>query len=331
MHPLRAGPRKGTAFPPPLRNGAAKTLAPCATKASARPGGGEAPADGGAGAGRGLWPPAGEGRRCGVAKAMVFCHGSGEVGGTHGTTFYPLSGWRLEAHRVSPAPAKRCGKDRLTPRHAGQHPPVAGRALAGGFGPRKAKGQRGAVAKAITFANAAGAGETPRDPLFGLRTGPRNPLRSGSARNGSRLCDGSGWSCRPASGREAFSAPCLGRPGGEAAVRSLPSGAEDAPRCLRAVRAAGAGGAAIATGARAGPGASGRTAPRLRDQGRPRRSVADAPTPRPRTRQGNGGRFPAPATRPPQPRAAVRQSDQGTAPRRQPRARSRAFRCLLCP
>ena len=36
-------------------------------KASARPGGGEAPAGGGSGAGRGLWPPAGQGAawRCG--------------------------------------------------------------------------------------------------------------------------------------------------------------------------------------------------------------------------------------------------------------------------
>jgi hypothetical protein len=48
--PLRAGQRKRTAFPPPQRNGAAKIVSPCATQASARPGGREAPAGGGAGA-----------------------------------------------------------------------------------------------------------------------------------------------------------------------------------------------------------------------------------------------------------------------------------------
>ena len=59
--PSPGGNRKRTAFPPPLRNGAAKTLSPSVTQASARPGGREAPAGGGAGAGRGLWPPAARG------------------------------------------------------------------------------------------------------------------------------------------------------------------------------------------------------------------------------------------------------------------------------
>jgi hypothetical protein len=42
-HPLRTRTRKRTAFPPPLRNGVARTLSPSATKASTRPGGCEAP------------------------------------------------------------------------------------------------------------------------------------------------------------------------------------------------------------------------------------------------------------------------------------------------
>ena len=52
--PLRAGARKRIVFPPPLRDGAAKIVLPRTTQASARPGGGEAPA-----LGRdGRWPGA---------------------------------------------------------------------------------------------------------------------------------------------------------------------------------------------------------------------------------------------------------------------------------
>ena len=54
--------RKRTAFPRPVSDhGPEGTLPSSATKASARPGGGEAPAVGGACAGRGLWLPAGPG------------------------------------------------------------------------------------------------------------------------------------------------------------------------------------------------------------------------------------------------------------------------------
>ena len=55
--PSAGGDRNRTRFPPPLRNGVAKTIA------QRKP----APARGGAGAARGLWPPAGQGsvRRCG--------------------------------------------------------------------------------------------------------------------------------------------------------------------------------------------------------------------------------------------------------------------------
>ncbi len=44
---------------------------------SARPGGREAPAEGGAGAGRGLWPPAGQGAACRSGRGDGPCHGSG--------------------------------------------------------------------------------------------------------------------------------------------------------------------------------------------------------------------------------------------------------------
>jgi hypothetical protein len=65
------GIRKRTAFAPPAQDGAVKTLTPRTTQASARPGGREAPAGGGADAGRGLWPPSGEGQRGAVAGAMA--------------------------------------------------------------------------------------------------------------------------------------------------------------------------------------------------------------------------------------------------------------------
>jgi hypothetical protein len=53
------GSGKASPFPARGDHGPTGTVAPSATKASARPGGCEAPAMGGAGAGRGLWPPAG--------------------------------------------------------------------------------------------------------------------------------------------------------------------------------------------------------------------------------------------------------------------------------
>jgi len=106
-------------------------------KASARPGGGEAPAGGGSGAGRGLWHAAGQGSvwRCGRGDGP--CHGSGAVPP-------PLRAGPGNATRVSPARAERCPVDRQVregqrpaPDPAGaKRPPGAGRALAGGFGPR---------------------------------------------------------------------------------------------------------------------------------------------------------------------------------------------------
>jgi len=69
----------------------------------------------------------------------------------------PLQLGRGNATRVSPACVGRCPLDRQVrerrrpaPDPAGaKRPPVAGRALAGGFGPRRTKGQRGAVAGAM--------------------------------------------------------------------------------------------------------------------------------------------------------------------------------------
>jgi len=72
LSPLRAGTGNATRVSP-ARVGRSPVdrwiRAP--RKASARPGGREAPAVGGAGAGRGLWPPAGKGQRGAVAGAMA--------------------------------------------------------------------------------------------------------------------------------------------------------------------------------------------------------------------------------------------------------------------
>jgi hypothetical protein len=119
---------------------------PAPTEASARPGGREAPAEGGAGAGRGLWAPSWPGvnvalwqgrwplpwqRRWwfGVCRSVPLRAGTGNA-------------------CVSPARARRCHEDpchphqqRSAPDPAGEkRPPRAGRALAGGFGPPAGQG-----------------------------------------------------------------------------------------------------------------------------------------------------------------------------------------------
>lgn len=66
------GKRKRIAFPRPRGTVLQRPVQPAPREASARPGGGEAPADGGAGAGRGLEPRLGKGQRGGMAKAMAF-------------------------------------------------------------------------------------------------------------------------------------------------------------------------------------------------------------------------------------------------------------------
>ena len=85
-------------IPPPFRAGtgnAPRFPRPCATvrqgpshPAQRKP----APAMGGVGAGRGHWPLAGGGRRCGVAKARAFAMVVGR-GGTQGTTFRRAGLW----------------------------------------------------------------------------------------------------------------------------------------------------------------------------------------------------------------------------------------------
>jgi hypothetical protein len=59
--PLRAGPGNAPCFPRPRATLPPRPVQPVQRKASARPGGRDAPAGGGAGAGRGFGPPAGLG------------------------------------------------------------------------------------------------------------------------------------------------------------------------------------------------------------------------------------------------------------------------------
>jgi hypothetical protein len=186
-------------------------------KASARPSGGEAPAGGGSGAGRGALAPGWSCcQRGDVAAAMAPAIAAGAV----------LSSVRAGTGNAPrfPARAERCPTDRQVgeqrrpaPDPAGaKRPPGAGRALAGGCGPRPVKDQRGAVAGAIAPAIAAvtallpvraGSGNAARFPR------PRGtlPQRSGatrateaSARPGGREAPAGGGagaclseSCRP--------------------------------------------------------------------------------------------------------------------------------------
>jgi len=161
---VRAGPGNATRVSPArARRCAADRLVRDQQKASARPGGCKAPAGGGAGAGRGLWPPAGQGSawRCGRGDGP--CHCSGE------TAFARYPGGKRKRDPRFPARVGRCPGDRQVREHqrpapgpaGAKRPPGAGRALAGGFGPRLVKDQRGTVAGAMAPAREAGAALSP--------------------------------------------------------------------------------------------------------------------------------------------------------------------------
>jgi hypothetical protein len=141
-----------------------------------------APAGGGAGADRGLWPPAGGRRRCGVAKAIALSMGRG-AGGIAGHHLPPrLRAGSGNAQRF-PRP---CATVRQRPSHPAQRRPApagGGRALAGGFGPRLAKGQRGALAGAMAPARETGLPGTHRNAPPGgnrKRTAFPPPARDGA-------------------------------------------------------------------------------------------------------------------------------------------------------
>ncbi len=116
-------------FPRPSGTVPCRSASPGTAEASARPGGREAPAGGGAGAGRGLWPPAGQGSawRCGRGDGP--CQrdrASRNAKDRH-------SGRGHETHRVSPARARQQHVNRQV--HVQRRPapdPAGGEAPAGG-------------------------------------------------------------------------------------------------------------------------------------------------------------------------------------------------------
>ncbi len=142
--PIPAGKQTHRGSPPrPVRGkGSTKTRHTGAMEASARQGrAGRRPGA--------LAPRSAKGQHSAVAWAMAPSMAA--------TQFRFPSGRDQETQRVSPAPAGRCPVDRQVqeqrrpaPDPAGEKRPLgAGRALAGGFGPRLGKGQRGAVAGAM--------------------------------------------------------------------------------------------------------------------------------------------------------------------------------------
>ncbi len=75
LSPVRAGPGNATRVSPArARRSPVDRQVLDQRKASARPGGDEAPAVGGAGAGRGLWPPAGQGSAWHCGRGNSPCH-----------------------------------------------------------------------------------------------------------------------------------------------------------------------------------------------------------------------------------------------------------------
>jgi hypothetical protein len=96
--PVRADPATHLASPPGQDHGPVRTRHPSATQAFARPCGCEAPAGGGSGAGRGLWPPAGQGARRALAWGDGPCHTARGAGGRLSCVPFrqPLRSARLE-------------------------------------------------------------------------------------------------------------------------------------------------------------------------------------------------------------------------------------------
>ncbi len=136
---------KRTAFPRPVQGPRPhRTVPASATKASARRGGGHLA--------RGIGLPAGLGSawRCGrgfgpCQSCRTFRHGQDHplFGRIRKRTAFPRPHATLSCRPAGPGTAE------------GRRPPVAGRALAGGFGPRRVNGQRGAVTGAMAPANGA--------------------------------------------------------------------------------------------------------------------------------------------------------------------------------
>jgi len=132
LSPVRAGAGNATRVSP-ARSGhcPADRLVRDQQKASARPGGDEAPARGGAGAGRGLWPPAGQGAawRCG--------RGDGPCQRRGGSAFASAGGRRKRDPRFparagrSPVARQVRAPRKASARPGGREAPAGGGAGAG--------------------------------------------------------------------------------------------------------------------------------------------------------------------------------------------------------
>jgi hypothetical protein len=154
---VRAGAGNALRFRRPRATVLRRPAGPGIAEASARPGGREAPAGGGAGAGRGLWAPGGP--RISVA----LWQGRWPLPWQRSSSTAPPGGKRKRT--AFPPPARSAAtRTRATRTDRGQRPTRrAGRARRGrggrwpgALGPRRAKGQRGAVAGAVAPAIAAG-------------------------------------------------------------------------------------------------------------------------------------------------------------------------------
>jgi hypothetical protein len=167
------------AFPPPARDAATRTRA---TRTDGRPApdpaGEKRPPRAGRALAGGFGPPAGQGSawRCGRGDGP--CHGNG-AGGSHSDCFPDPGGTRKRT--AFPPPARNAAtKTRATRTKRGQRPTRRARSARrgrggrwpGALGPRRAKGQRDAVAGAMAPAIAAGraGGTVSRIPV-------RQPMR----------------------------------------------------------------------------------------------------------------------------------------------------------
>jgi hypothetical protein len=170
-------------FPRPRGTLPPRPVPPAPTEASARPGGREAPAGGGAGAGQRLWPTAGVRAACRCGRGDGPCHG-GEAGGSDSDLPPPVRAGSGNAC-VSPARAGQCPVDRQVQAHrrpapdpaGGKRPPRAGRALAGGFGPPAGLGSAQRCGRGDGPRHGGEAGGSDADLPAPLRAGPRNARR----------------------------------------------------------------------------------------------------------------------------------------------------------
>jgi hypothetical protein len=177
IRPLRAGTGNACVSPARAERCHQDPCHPHQRQASARPGGREAPAVGGAGAGRGLWAPGGPG------VSLALWQGRWPLPWQRrwwfGVCRSALSGRAQETHAFPPPARNAATKTRATHTNRGQRPARRARSARrgrggrwpGALGPRRAWDQRGAVAGAMAPAMAV------VNVLSSVRAGTGNALR----------------------------------------------------------------------------------------------------------------------------------------------------------